>query len=391
MGFVGKSEKPSAVFYCHGVGEIRTAMPLLKALHGKTGSLRTVLMVYGRDAFSLMNRATPPHVDSVVYCPYYDEVPAARELARLRAVCLLFVESDLSPVYVKAAKKIGASVAALNFSLSHWRDKDLHGLSQREFAAMIEGLDLVTFKHESVRKAFFGAREIPEHLKITGNFRYAVTGDVPHLEDRHLASLLEDARRRAFVLVAGSTYAIEEEMLLGALKDCIGGRKLVLIIAPRKPWKASLALRRARAFGFDVAMRSEAKSLSCLPQVVVVDTMGELPSLYGFGHAAFVGGTIRDKGGHNIFEPARFGMPVIFGPHCSNNFDFARELLEVGGGHCVQTKEDVGRHVSRWINDASAREKEGLAAKEAFAQGAHILQQTVHAVEELLDKAAVRR
>lgn len=386
MGFIDVLNKPSLVFYCHGLGEIRTALPLLKRLMGKARSFSAVLMVYGKDAWRFAKSMDPPLFDLILYNPYYEPEPVKRAFSRLKVKCFVVIESDLSPVYVKTAKELGIATAVLNFSFSHWRDQGMHGLSERDFGVMLFEMDLVTFKHISIQETILQSPEIPAHMQIVGNLRYAITEAGSKLKDTHLTSLLRRGRDNAFVLVAGSTYDIEVEMLFTALRDFLTSGKLLLIIAPRKTWKASRVIRMASRYGLKAEKRSSAGNLTSLPHVLVIDTMGELVDIYQFAHAAFVGGTIRRKGGHNFFEPARAGVPLMFGPHYQNNFEFASELLEQGGGHCVKDPADIKRCVSRWMSSEETRATEGETASSCVSKGAHVLEHIEKALRILLNR-----
>lgn len=386
MGFFDPLSKPSVVFYCNGLGEIRTALPLLKRLRGKTGPFPIVLMVYARDAWRLMKSMDPPAVDLTLYNPYYAPGPVRRALTRLRAKCLVIMESDLCPLYIRTAKSLGIATAVLNFSFFHWRDEGMHGLSEHDFREMVRGMDLVTFKHSSVQKALLDSSGIPGQMKIVGNLRYGITETGSQLKDARLARFLEKAREDSFVLVAGSTYGVEEEIVLTALEDLLKSGRLLLVIAPRKAWKASRIIRMASRHGLRAEKRSALGKISGHPPVLVIDTMGELPDIYRFAHAAFVGGTIRHKGGHNFFEPAREGVPVMFGPHYYNNFEFASELLERGGGRRVDNPSDVRLCVSRWMSSEETRRTEGETARSCVSEGVQVMNLTEAALRDLLNR-----
>lgn len=383
MGFLPPSERPSAVFYCDGIGEIRTAVPLLARLSGSMGSLEPVVMVYGKDAYRHLQRASLPVPARIVYSPYYSLEAARRSFARLGAAFLVIVESDYAPVYLDAAKTLGAGTAVLNVSLSHWKDEHRHGLGPEDFRRMLSACDLVTFKHASVRGAVLDGQDGSFRTAITGNLRYAIAAGRKTLSDDRFGSLLGKAAGQSLLFVAGSTYEEEETMLLEAFGVFLRSGRWKLILAPMKSWRASRSLRLAASAGFACARRSRLEGLSDLPPVTVLDTMGELAAVYGYGHAAFVGGTIRRKGGHNLFEPAACGLPVLFGPDYRNNFDFAAELIASGGGKCVRSAAQVRAQAARWLEDPDTRAREGAAAAGCIGKGADVLEKTVSALERL--------
>ncbi len=365
-GFSPSSNRPSVVFHCHDIGEVKTLLPFLSVLNMEALSLDTVVWVYSKDAYRYMNSAKPFPAGRVCYSPYYDPECVKRSLLRLDARCLVIMESDFSPDYIETAQQMGLPTIALNLSFLHWRDRDLHGYTDLRFREMLTRMTLVTFKNNSVRHLLFENATVPGHLELTGNLRYLSDGTDAELPPSPLKTLLTNARKESFVLVAGSTYENEEELLLKGLKEFFSGGKFHLILAPRKPWKSPNTVRLAASHGFTVARRSSLEGSSRLPAVLVLDTMGELSHLYGLTHAAFVGGTIRNKGGHNFFEPAKFGIPMMFGPHFQNNIDLAADLLDSGGGFRVRNEEEIRQCVARWVSDEKTRAEDGNRVKDCI-------------------------
>ncbi len=102
-----------------------------------------------------------------------------------------------------------------------------------------------------------------------------------------------------------------------------------------------------------------------LPTVLIVDGMGILNEVYGIAHAAFVGGTWVPLGGHNLFEPARQGIPVLFGPSLGGVREAAEALISLGGGVEVRGPDDLASAVEGMIGDEAARARIGGEARRA--------------------------
>jgi tetraacyldisaccharide 4'-kinase len=172
----------------------------------------------------------------------------------------------------------------------------------------------------------------PEIVRVTGNLKYdfapsALPEDSPALR-------FADASG-APLLVAASTSADdeieEEDGLLEAFKDLPGWR---LLIAPRKPERFDAVARKLADSGFNWTRRSAMTHESA--EVLLLDSIGELSGLFAHASVVFMGGTVANKGGHNILEPALYGKPVIAGPHLENfrdiehHFEKHRALLRIG-------------------------------------------------------------
>ncbi len=164
-----------------------------------------------------------------------------------------------------------------------------------------------------------------ERVRVMGNLKYdvRVEGD-PSAMTRRIGSLL--FRRR--LVVAGSTLAGEEEALLAAwpaIHEAVPDA--ALLIAPRHPDRFDEVLGLIRKSGYPF-FRCSQLTAATEPisggTILLLDTIGDLASMYGLAAVAFVGGSLVAKGGHNPLEPAQFGVPVVMGP----SFENFREVVE---------------------------------------------------------------
>src|SRR5690606_1743301 len=129
------------------------------------------------------------------------------------------------------------------------------------------------------------------------------------------------------LLAAASTAEGEESMLLDAFRRLHARHPgLRLLLAPRRADRFDAVARLAAASGFDWVRRS---TIGTAPDaaVLLLDSIGELPAVFGHATVVFMGGTLVPRGGHNVLEPARFARPIVFGPHMENFRDMARAFL----------------------------------------------------------------
>ena len=173
------------------------------------------------------------------------------------------------------------------------------------------------------------------NVRVAGNLKYDVravlTAPVTELLKDHLP--LGGAR----VLVCGSTLAGEEELLLGALPPGV-----VMVLAPRHPERFGEVAEMLRRRGVAWARRSEwiADPTRIAPgSVFLLDSIGELASVYSLAAAAFVGGSLVGAGGHNPLEAAQFGVPVVMGPSYENFRGIVEELRVHDAIRIVQRAE----------------------------------------------------
>jgi 3-deoxy-D-manno-octulosonic-acid transferase len=119
-------------------------------------------------------------------------------------------------------------------------------------------------------------------------------------------------------------------------------------------------------------------------EVMLVDTLGDLPDYYAAGDVAFVGGSLVEAGGHNLLEPARFAKPVIFGPHMTNFKSLAKDMAARGGGIEVRGKDDLIRALTLLLTDSEKRKSMGKKAFAVAADDHGVLERTFAVAERYL-------
>jgi 3-deoxy-D-manno-octulosonic-acid transferase len=152
------------------------------------------------------------------------------------------------------------------------------------------------------------------------------------------------------VLVAGSTNPGEDEPVLDAFRILRNGsRDLRLIIAPRQLDRTEEIRSMVEARGLTCARRSVKESVEY--DVLILDTFGELASVYAVGEVAFVGGSLIPKGGHSIFQPILQGKPVLFGPYTHKTRDMAQMALSAGVGFEVRDVAEFAAQAESLLSD----------------------------------------
>jgi len=190
------------------------------------------------------------------------------------------------------------------------------------------------------------------------------------------------------VFVAGSTHPGEEEAVLEALGQCRQrGVAVTGVIAPRRIERADEVATAIHSAGWRVRRRSallgETQPLAD-DEVLLVDSLGELAGLYDCATLAFVGGTLADLGGHNLYEPVFEGAPVLFGPSLANVESAARKLTEVGAGQCVQSPAVLAKTLGDWLDAPEATRNRGRAGREALLAEAGSARRSLHFLREAI-------
>jgi 3-deoxy-D-manno-octulosonic-acid transferase len=270
---------------------------------------------------------------------------------------LVLIETELWPCFIAGAARRDVPVVLVSGRLS-----DRSFPRYRRIAALLRPT-LRRLSAVGARTATdaerFAALGVPEaRISVTGDLKLEV-GATPPTPSPDLEAALPDLP----LLVAGSTHPGEEEAALRAL-DAVeqAGLPAALVLAPRHLDRTDAAIQAVQRSGRSAQRRSALPGRPLAAgEVLVLDTLGELASLYPRAAAAFVGGTLVPVGGHNVLEPVAAHRPVVFGPHTAN-VRYAVEILrECGAGLRVEDAEGLGRAWASLLVDPEAAGSRGEA------------------------------
>jgi 3-deoxy-D-manno-octulosonic-acid transferase len=180
------------------------------------------------------------------------------------------------------------------------------------------------------------------------------------------------------VIVAGSVVATEEPLSLIAFGVVQGDfPKALLVLAPRKPERFAVAaefideshrkfIRRSELAipGPGISDNAAGRDIPDDVTVLLLDSIGELASLYQVADGVFVGGSLVPSGGHNILEPAAFGKVPVFGDSMENFAAIAARFLEAGAAIQVDNPEDAGVEWIHLLKDQQKMQRMGNAARQ---------------------------
>jgi 3-deoxy-D-manno-octulosonic-acid transferase len=308
---------PVVWVHAASVGEVKAAAGLMKAL--KSAYPETEICLSAMTATGRQVAGTVPGIGLVFPLPFDAAWVMRRYLDRLRPKALIIVETELWPSLISQAGSLGIPVVIVNGRMTG-RSAGRYAFVPALSRAILSQVHVLAMAGEdAARFSRLGARKV----KTLGNLKLDSISDV-NLEKRdELRGFLGVTDRPVFI--AGSIREGEEKVVVGAVRKAhekVPG--LLSILAPRHPVQMGALAELARQSGLEWCLKSR---LEYGTDLVLVDTMGELFSLYGASDAAFVGGSLVDTGGQNILEPIAWGVPTIHGPHM-DNFLWALEVVK---------------------------------------------------------------
>jgi 3-deoxy-D-manno-octulosonic-acid transferase len=362
---LASSEKKRIWIHALSVGEVISAVPLVKAVKNRYPSLPIVFTVKTVQGMEVAKRELRDEVEALLPMPLDFWWSYSRMFRRINPALFLYIEGDIWPGLLSYIYKKGIKVFLINGRVSPGTFR-----SYRRFSPVVRSLlnkfELCLMQSEIDRDRLVDIGISPQKVKNTGNIKF----DRPWRtmekgeHDQWLNKL--NLRPGKIMWVAGSTHEGEDRIVLETYKRLKGDfPDLLLIIAPRRIEAAEDVYKLSRDMGFNTELKSHLKpDKEVNYNVLVLDTIGELDRIYGLAHVSFVGGSMVPVGGHNLLEPASFGSPVLFGEHTHNFQLMSEDLLESGGGLRVKDGEDLFLKTRALLSDSELQKTMGLRARE---------------------------
>lgn len=375
LGHASRTRPEGPLVWLHGasVGESLSLLPLIERLRAERPALQVLLTSGTVASAELIGRRAPTGVIHQ-FAPVDGPAAVARFLDHWRPDLAVFVESEIWPNLLLAAKSRGAKLALISARLS---DRSLAGWARRPEAARVlfRGFDLVLAQTDAVAERL---RELG--AKDQGRLNLKLAG-APLAIDRTALAELKAAAGDRPVLLAASTHPGEDEIVLDAFK-MISGYAL-LVIVPRHPARAKEILSAARERGFGAALRTQAAFGDA--HVYIADTLGELGLWFSLATAALVGGSLLPgPGGHNPIEPAQLGCPIITGAQVDNWQALYAELIGAGAVAIARDALELTAAYTEVLLQPAAAQARAEQARRLVAAGDTGLDTAVAALLKLL-------
>jgi 3-deoxy-D-manno-octulosonic-acid transferase len=301
----------------------------------------------------------------------------------LRPRVLVLAESELWPNVLAECAAQRVPVVVVNARVSD-RSLPRYMRLRRLWRPFLQDLTLVLAQSAEDARRFIAIGVPGERVRVGGNLKFDARAP-------RAAGVVEQLRAQlphgAKVLVAGSTLEDEERMLLEAWPAiCARTPNAVMVLAPRHPERFARVSALARGKQVQLVQRSAWDGVPVSAgSVFLLDSIGELGSVYGLATVAFVGGSLVPEGGHNPLEPARIGVPVVMGPHYEN-FREAVELLRSATALRLTERVELGEVISTLLEDSQAAKAMGARGKKVLEEQAGATQKAVDAVVRLLSE-----
>ncbi|HEX8552325.1 MAG TPA: 3-deoxy-D-manno-octulosonic acid transferase [Abditibacteriaceae bacterium] len=359
---LGPKTTPRIWVHAVSVGETLAARPVLRALRQSMPEAKLFLSTTtdtGQETARAALRAN--ECDGVFYFPLDAPLPIKRVLRALQPDALLMLETELWPNVLHLVRESGAEVFLVNGRVS---DNLLQRAPKlgRVWRWMMGNLSLSLMRSEFDAQRLRSLGAPKEKVLVTGDVKLdaALPESNSQMRDKW-RSVLEIGDD--LLWVAGSTHEGEDEIILRAhvqLREQFPSLRLVL--APRHVERAPQIEALAAQLNIPISRRTT----ETFEGVSLLDTVGELGEIYAAADAAFVGGSLIPRGGHNVLEPPLRGVAVAFGPHVANFREAAALVESANCGQKVSDEKELVDALQSWLGDETLRREISRRAHEAL-------------------------
>ena len=362
------------------VGEITSASFLVKQLHRFKNETTTI--VFSTTTVSghhLAERLIAPYCDALIYYPL-DFLPVVKFFQRkIQPDLFIQIETDFWPNLLSCLGGAGTPLLLFNGRVSD-RSMQRYQRFSFFFAPIFNTFTMLCMQTDSDVRKMIQLGVAREKLRTLGNLKF---GREEH-DERALRHAESPFPAGKFCVLAGSTHAGEEILVLDAFVRLLQttDRNIHLVLAPRNVSRSAevgelIEARDLSFTHFSAADKADA-------EVTVVDTIGDLPTLYRYADVSFIGGSLVDEGGHNPLEAARAGIPVLFGPYMDDFSEISQQLQQCDAALPVNNGSDLYERLRLLINNEPRRREIGDKAM-AFSTGHdHVIVDHLELIDQYL-------
>ena len=363
----------------HGVsvGEVKASQSLVAALVKD----HEVVVSASTDSGLLVARALYPDL-TVVRFPLDFRPSLLRFIRRIQPTSVLLLELEVWPLFVHCTDRRGIPTAIVSGRIT-----PASLANYQRFGPALTHFDRIALfaaQSEIYAQRVRAIGVDPKRILVTGN----VKSDGLQMEKPWAQEAVDELRKllaidpKVPVLLAGSTHAMEELLVTEAFSAAAPEARIILV--PRHPPRVPEVLKELGQAGFSPQLLTELRAGQKVDpsQAVVVDTIGELESLYGLCTLAFVGGTLVEHGGQNVLEPAAQAKPVLHGPSVSNFQQEAALLGQAGASLLVRNRGDLQDAVAHLLGNPELARTMGEHGQEAVRGQQGATQRTLEALGE---------
>jgi len=372
------------------VGEVMAALPLVRELK-RAFPRQPILLSTATATGKATAERSSQFIDRVIFFPFDYPWCSRLFISRFQPLAFIALETELWPNFLRELNRRNIPAVMVSGRISS-RSFPRYRMFKFFFQRVLANLTCCCMQSSADAQRLIELGAEPAAVRVTGNLKFdqALSEVSREITEKRCRDLNLNPEQPVFI--AGSTHKGEEEIILAAfreLKKNFSG--LVLILAPRHPGRfdevAALIQETGMPFNRKTALSAAAEGPG---DVILLDTIGELATLYSIATIVFIGGSLVPVGGHNLLEAAVFKKPVLFGPHMDSCAEIANALQRNGGGIEVADQAGLIKQARLLLSDRGLRESAGAHAYQVIADNSGALQKSMDVLKPIIEQQAAR-
>jgi 3-deoxy-D-manno-octulosonic-acid transferase len=388
---VSQGQTPPGAIWLHAVsvGEVLSSVELLRRLRERFPRAPLFVSTTTLAGRAIAEQRLAGLADGVFFAPLDYCFSVRRVLRALRPRAVVVLETEIWPNLYREARRAGCALLIVNARISDRAEPRYR--RARWFIRQALALPHVILAQDETNYRRFLALGAPaKTTRVAGNLKYDFRPSAAE-PPREVRALLDRVAPEE-IWIAASTMPPaaaddpdEDEVVIDAFRKLAPSHpRLLLILAPRKPERFDTAAGMLARAGVAFLRRSalSPSAALALPGVLLLDSMGELSSLFGAADVVFMGGTLARRGGHNILEPAFFRRAIVAGPHMENFAAIEERFAAAGAMREIREGGELAGAIHSLLADRAAREALGGRAYELASSERGATARAVDAIEE---------
>ncbi len=373
------SSKKRIWFHSSSMGEFEQAKPIIAALRKKYANINIIVTFFSPSGFD--NSKNFKMADIISYLPFDTKKNAERFIEIIKPTAAVFVRYDVWPNHIIELKnkQIPTLIANATMRFSSAR---FYPLLRNFHRYLFNSFDSILTVSSNDVSAFNKFKLTKPKIEAIGETRYdqvqqrSIEAKKRHLIPQHIL-------KKKKILLAGSTWPEDEEVLIPTIKTLLKYEtNLLIIIVPHEPTENAIEEIEIKFNSKYRTIRFSSLNDYSNEQVIIVDSVGVLMSLYQYASVAYVGGSFK-QGIHNVLEPAVYGIPIVYGPKYKNSQE-AIELINRGGGFVINDTFECYRILRSLLNDDKANKSAGRAALKLVKENTGATERFIEHLEKFL-------
>ena len=343
-------------FHAASMGEYEQGLPVIERIKERYPTHKIIVSFFSPSGYEV--RKNNPIADATVYLPLDTQKNAAKFIDLVHPEMVFFIKYEFWPNYLNELKKRNTPTYLIS---GIFREKQAFFKWYGGFYR--KALDTFTYFFVQNENSLQLLHQLgKEKAIISGDTRFDRVASI--LERDNTLDFIAEFKNNKTTIVAGSTWAKDEELLLNYMNSNTTDTKFIIAPHNIKPDQIQ-QLKNSCTKKVILFSEKENKNLADY-DVFIIDTVGILTKIYSYADIAYVGGGFGNPGIHNILEPATFGIPIVIGPNYSH-FAEAIELVSIGGCISVDNYDSLEVLLNELIGDIEIRKSRG-AISASFVQ-----------------------